>query len=261
MRMKKVYITLLIILFVFFLVMFCLFGIDNIRQGEYSSVLIVGDDTVWTYRNKKWLNINHATSLHNYNWKDYMVYVNNEKKGTYKLWHDDKWYVFDENNNAVQIDGDLLAYDANFNLKVHDFSISDVSDLTYVNTVLEEKGFSLSSNFTALYKINFDYDGDSEEEEFYVMSNVFPTDFIPDYLFSIVFMVKNNEIYYIYDDVSKNTGYNGCKPYFTSFLDTNNDGISEFILSCARYGNSTKVDMLYQFNKEKDGFKILISNQ
>ena len=41
MRMKKVYITLLIILFVFFLVMFCLFGIDNIRQGEYSSILIV----------------------------------------------------------------------------------------------------------------------------------------------------------------------------------------------------------------------------
>ena len=154
-----------------------------------------------------------------------------------------------------------LKNDANFKLKVHDFSISDVSDLTYVNAVLEEKGFSLSSNFTALYKINFDYDGDSEEEEFYVMSNVFPTDFIPDYLFSIVFMVKNNEIYYIYDDVSKNTGYNGCKPYFTSFLDTNNDGISEFILSCARYGNSTKVDMLYQFNKEKDGFKILISNQ
>ena len=126
--------------------------------------------------------------------------------------------------------------------------------------VLEEKGFSLSSNFTVLNKIDFDYDEDGQEEEFYVMSNVFPIDFIPDYLFSIVFMVKNGEIYYIYDDVSKNTGYNGCKPYFTSFLDTNNDGKYEFILSCGRYSNAHKNNMLYQFNDELDSFKILISN-
>ena len=260
MRMKKIYIILLIILFVFFLVMFCLFGLDNIRQREYSSVIIVGNDTVWTYKNKSWLNVNNPTSLHNYSWKDYTVYVNNEKKGVYKLWHDDKWYVFDDDNNAVQIDGDLLAYDANYKLKVKNFSVGSVSDLTYVNTVLEEKGFSLSSNFTVLNKIDFDYDEDGQEEEFYVMSNVFPIDFIPDYLFSIVFMVKNGEIYYIYDDVSKNTGYNGCKPYFTSFLDTNNDGKYEFILSCGRYSNAHKNNMLYQFNDELDSFKILISN-
>ena len=261
MRMKKVYIALLIILFVFFLVMFCLFGIDNIRQEQYSSILIVGDDTVWTYKNKKWLNIRHSTSLHKYNWKEFVVYENNEKKGTYKLWHDDKWYVFDKDNNAIQLDGDLLAYDANFKLKVKKFNISDVNDLTYVRTVLEEKGFSTSSRFTVLNKIDLDYDGDNVEEEFYVMSNVFPIDFYPDYLFSIVFMVKDNEIYYIYDDVAKNTGYNGCKPYFNSFLDTNNDGTYEFILSCGRFSDASRVDMLYQFDKEKDAFKILISNQ
>lgn len=261
MRMKKIYITLLIILFVFFLVMFCLFGIDNIRQENYSSILIVGDDTVWTYKNKKWLNITHATTLHNYNWKDYIVYENNELKGTYKLWHDDKWYVFDDEKKAIQMEGTLLAYDANFKLKVKEFSISDVTDMTYVRAVLDEKGFSQSTKFTVLYKVDFDYDGDGKDEDFYVMSNTFPIDFEPDYIFSIVFMVKNNEIYYIYDDVAKNTGYNGCKPYFNSFLDTNNDGSYEFILSCGRFGDASQVDMLYQFDKEKDKFKILISNQ
>ena len=261
MRMKKIYISLLVVLFIFFLVMFCFFGIDNIRQEQYSSILIVGDNTVWTYKKKKWLNITHATSLHNYNWKDYVVYENNEKKGIYKLWHDDKWYVFDNDKNAVQIDGNLLAYDANFKLKVKNFSINKVNDTSYVMAVLQDKGFSTSSRFTVLNKIDFDYDGDGIEEEFYIISNVFPIDFDPDYIFSIVFMVKNDEVYYIYDDISKNTGYNGCKPFFTSFLDTNNDGTYEFILSCGKYGNASQVDMLYQFNREEEAFKILISNQ
>ena len=38
-------------------------------------------------------------------------------------------------------------------------------------------------------------------------------------------MIKDNSIYYIYKDISENRSYNGCKPYFNSFIDTNNDGI------------------------------------
>ena len=107
--------------------------------------------------------------------------------------------------------------------------------------------------------VSFDFDNDGKDEDFYVISNVFPLDFEPEMSFSIVFMVKDNNIYYIYNDVSKNNFTNGCKPFFTSFLDADNDGTYEFILSCGRYSISEQIDMLYKYSD--DEFKILISNQ
>ena len=46
MKEKKIYITLLIILFVFFIVMFSLFGIKNIESEKDQSIIIVGNQTV-----------------------------------------------------------------------------------------------------------------------------------------------------------------------------------------------------------------------
>ena len=91
------------------------------------------------------------------------------------------------------------------------------------------------------------------------MSNVFATDFTPNMIFSIVFMIKDNSIYYIYNDISETRSYNGCKPYFNSFIDVNNDNQYEFILSCGRFGSNDQIDMLYEF--EENAFKIAISNQ
>lgn len=259
MRNKKTYIVLLVILVVFFVVMFLVFGLGNIRQSKYGTTLIVGDNTVWTYSNKKWLNLTTASSIGKLNWQEYILYVNNEKFGKYSLWHDDKWYAFDKDKNAVVIDGSLLAYRANFNMNILKFSEEEITDRKYVDYVLKENNLSLSSQFTSNYKTSVDLDNDGVDEEFYVISNVFPTDFDPEMLFSIVFMVKNDTVYYIYNDVSENRDFNGCKPYFTAFLDTNNDKMNEIILSCGRYSTEGTIDMLYKF--EEDSFKIAISNQ
>ena len=51
---KKKYIIAIIILVLFGIIMFLLFGVDNIRQNQKSTTLIVGDNTVWYYREKKW---------------------------------------------------------------------------------------------------------------------------------------------------------------------------------------------------------------
>ncbi len=256
---KKTYIVLIVILVVFFVVMFLAFGVNNIRQSKYDTTLIVGDNTVWTYSNKKWLNLTTTTSIGKLNWQEYMVYVNNKKLGKYYLWHDDKWYAFDKEKNAVVTDGNLLAYRANFQMNVLEFSEEEITDRTYVDYVLKENNLSLSSQFTSFYKTSVDLDSDGEIEEFYVISNAFPMEFDPEMIFSIVFMVKNDTVYYIYNDISENRDFNGCKPYFTAFLDTNNDKMNELILSCGRYSTTGTVDMLYKF--EEDSFKIAISNQ
>ena len=258
MRKKSTYIVLLVMLFVFFIVMFALFGVDNIKKSIYNTTLIVGDNTIWLYEKKNWLNLTNNTNIQDLNWDEYKVFVNNEEFGNYLLWHDDKWYAFDKKKNAVSIDGNLLAYKANYNIPVYKFTEEEISDTSTVIQMLKENDVDINSNFTSSYKVSFDYDNDNEEEEFYVISNAFPMD-NPEKIFSIVYMVDGDNIYPIYTDVSKNSSFNGCKPYFTSFLDVDNDKTYEFILSCSKYSVADTVDMLYKFTNNE--FKIVISNQ
>ena len=131
--------------------------------------------------------------------------------------------------------------------------------MKYINEVLKENNLSTSSKFTSIYKVNFDFDKDNQEEEFYIITNAFPFDFDPDKIFSIAFMVKSDIIYPIYTDISLNKGLNGCKPYYNTFLDVDNDNTYELILSCGKYSTTGRTDMLYKF--KENNFKILISNQ
>ena len=258
---KKVYVVLLIIIAVFFAFMFLTFGVDNVKENNYTSTIIVGNSTVWDYSNKNWVNVRATTSIEKLNWNKFLVYSNNEKVGEYSLWHDDKWYVFDDDRNSVKLDGDLLAISANFDVKVLPFQLEQLNnnDMKYVYSVLQKNGLSVDNKFTSLGKVRVDFDNDGVVENFYVMSNVFATDFIPKMIFSIVFMIKDDSIYYIYNDISQNRSYNGCKPYFNSFIDVNNDNKYEFILSCGKFGSNNQLDMLYEF--EENAFKIAISYQ
>ena len=258
---KKVYIVLLMIIAGFFTFMFLTFGVENVKESNYTSTIIVGNSSVWDYSNKNWMNLRSNTSIDKLNWNKFLVYKNNEKVGEYSLWHDDKWYVFDDDRNSVKLDGDLLAISANFDVKVLPFQLEQLNneDMKYVYSVLKKNNLSLDNKFTSIGKVRVDFDNDKEVENFYVMSNVFATDFTPNMIFSIVFMIKDNSIYYIYNDISENRSYNGCKPYFNSFIDVNNDNQYEFILSCGRFGSNDQIDMLYEF--EENAFKIAISNQ
>ena len=256
---KKVYIILIAILVVFLVVMFAVFGTKNIKEEKVSEVLIVGDETVWKLSEKKWHNITYKSSLQDLSWKKYKVFENSQEVGNYYLWYSDKWYAFDGQKNAVKIDGEMFAYSANFDLKVNNFTTEEVDNYEFVNYVLESNGISTSSKFTSIYKIELDIDNDFNDETFYLISNAFPLDFEPEKSFSIAFMVKNDNIYYIYKDVTANKGFNGCKPYYNTFLDVDDDNVTELILSCSKYSVADRVDMLYKY--EDDGFKIIISNQ
>ena len=256
---KKLYIVLLVIIFVFGLVMFLLFGVNNIRQESLESVLIVGENTTWAYQKQKWIYLRNNSSMDELNWKKFIVYEDNQKLGTYYVWHDDKWYVFDQNRKAVSITGKMIAFDANFKVKILPFEEKKVDDYSYVYAVLQNHDLSVSSEFSSIYKVCVDFDGDSALEDFYIVSNAFPLDFESDITFSLAFMVKDGEIYELYQDISSDQGLSACKPFYHTFIDTNYDGVYEIILSCGRYSASEQVDMLYQF---QDGeFKILISNQ
>ncbi len=253
------YIIIIVILIIYGSVMYLVFGVSESRERKAATTLLVGDSTVWNYSSRSWMNINTPSLLSNFNWQKFNVYLDNQYFGKYLVWHDDKWYLFDNNKNAVSYQGNLFAYQADFNIDVVNLSTTDITDYTYVNTVLKNHGFDTTVEYTLKSVSKVDFDKDGVLEDFYVISNVFAEDFFPEKYFSFVFMVDNNNIYMLYEDVDKNEGVNGCKPGLYTVADFDNDKDYELILSCAKYSNQTPLMMLYEF--KDNAFEIEISNQ
>ena len=253
---NKKYIILILIILVFFVVMFLLFGLDNIKKENYSTAIVVGEDSVFILEKQQWIDITGNYNI--LNWEKFNVYVNNEKVGNYYLWYDDKWYAFDKKKKPVNLEGSILGISSNYNINVAEFTEENVDDSIYIDKVLEDNDFSKDQSFTTKYKIDFDFDNDGVREEFFLISNVFNLEETPEKVFSIVFMVKDNEIYPIYRDIKNNESFDGCKPYMNTFLDVDEDNTYEFILSCGKYSVEKTINMLYKFKDNK--FKILVSN-
>ncbi len=259
MKNKKVYIALIIIFLGFFFLMIYLFGIDELKRRNQELTILVGKRTVWQYQDKKWFNRSGNTDYKNFDWKKYHVYSNQEYAGDYLLWHDDRWYAFDDNKKAIDLSGEFFAYAGNYDLNFYPFAEEEIEDYSSVYKVLKQYGIPEDSTFSSAYHVLVDFDNDGVDEDFYVISNVFSGE-EPDITFALVYMVRDNKISMIYEDVVRNANYyNRCMPYFTSFLDIDRDSSFEFILSCGRYSIAEPLNMLYQYSDNE--FKIAISSE
>ncbi len=144
-------------------------------------------------------------------------------------------------------------------MKIKNFTQEKISDYTKVNEILSKNNISTNQELTSNTQISVDIDNDGIEEKIYVVGNVFPKESDPEYIFSVVFMEKNDIIYPIYKSIAKNKSFNGCKPYINSIIDVNDDNKYEIVLSCSAYSIEGTIDMLYKFSNDK--FKIIVSNQ
>ena len=249
-----------IILTVYLIGFFLIFGLSNVKDGKRKLTLLVGDNTFWRYSDKSWLNITTKETINSLNWQKYKVYLDNKYFGEYSLWYDDsKWYAFKSDKSAVIMEGDLLAYSSNFDLDIKEFEIKENTNNTYVHQVLAKNELPTSSQMTINSVVKVDIDNDGIEEEIYTISNAFASDFYPDKLFSIAFMVKDEQIYSMYTNIEEASFGNGCKPYVRAILDINEDKTYEVILTCGKFSIQKQEDMLFKLNKEK--FDLLISNQ
>ena len=73
---KKLYIIIITVFVVFFVVMFGMFGIDELRKEGLDLTIIMGNRSVWKYNNKKWIHLSSNSSEANLNWQKYHVYSN-----------------------------------------------------------------------------------------------------------------------------------------------------------------------------------------
>lgn len=239
--------------------MYIFIGKDSIEEAKKEATVLVGDGTTWEYSNNRWVNLKLESSIEKYNWKKFKVFLDNEYKNDFLVWHDDKWYLFDDNKQAQNYTENFLGINANYEIKTKAFEVKDIEDYKYVEDVFNKNQIPSSTELTVNSYIEVDLDNDGENEEIYLVSNVFPLDFEPDKVFSFVFIVKNNKIYNLYNTIEKYEGTNGTKPFINSIIDIDNDNEYEILLTCAKYSTEQPINILYKF--VDNDFKILISNQ
>lgn len=258
--MKKKYIILISVIIIYFLVLFLFVGIDEIKKEQRDATILIDENTVWKLEGKTWRNIASEVERNELDWQEFTVFVNYENIGKHYLWHNEKWYLFDENKKPfIYEDGNFFAIRANYEVNLLKINSQKVSDRTYINKVLSENGITGSQEFTVntLYKIDFDSDGITEN--FYAISNAFARETAPKKVFSIVFMEKAGQIYYLYNSIDDNDGQNGCKPYINTAVDLTEDKVYEIAISCGYYSMQSRHDMLYTY--EDNEFKLVLSNQ
>ena len=256
------YIILILILVIYFLILYLFVGKDYVKEGKLATRIVIGEHTVWELENRKWLNISqNETKIKELNWKEFNVFINSKKLGKYYLWKNDSWYIFDKEKNAYQYQGNLFAYQANYEINLFDFNEEQIDSDGYIQEVLINNGLSLDLNLTVGTLVKYDFDSDLEEERLYLISNAFPEpeDHQPDKIFTFIFIVDNEQIEILYNSIEKNKGLNGCQPFLDYILDIDDDGRGELILKCARYDRLPPLVMLY--DKVEDKYNLVISNE
>lgn len=259
-KTRKRYLKIIFVFLIIGTICFFLFGLNSFKSQLEKNVIIIDNDATFKRKNNKWYSLTSSTDLKSYNWTKFSVFENNKYLGKYYLVNSGEWYLFDSDKNAKNYNGNLLALGGNTNYQVLDYELVDSTDNSYINQVLEDNNVDVNSSLTSNYQIDFDIDNDGTKESLYVISNRFPLDPVTsNKYFGFVFLVKNNKIINLYEDVTMtDDSYSGCKPYITSILDVDNDKKYEVILSCAYYSNSGNKHKLYKFND--DEFNLLVSN-
>ena len=255
---KKVSIFILIFLLLGSIIFFATIGVRLLNKN-IEDVIIIGNSGGFKKVNKRWTPINNEENLKSYSGNKFNVYIDNSYLGKYKLLYDDKWYLFKDNNNPVNYEGNMLALSGSIKYKVFNFDMHDIEDTTYVKKALKENDLSEDSTLTYSYYIDIDLNNDGKDERIYTISNKFPYEDIGNISFSYIFMIKDEKIIYLYknkeelDDI-----YSGCNPYINSFIDIDEDDKPEIIAGCSYYSVEGTKYNLYKFNNYM--FKSLVSD-
>ena len=263
---KKIMIVMLIVLAVYALIMFLVLGgTKTFKKTNSQITIIMGDNATFTYNGSFWTYVELETTYSKLNWLKYDVYENNELLGNYSMWHNDKWYVFDgdeEHRTPVSVTEDFIALRADSSIKLTPFESNKITDYSYVNAVLDSYGIQ-ASYLTVDQVVTIDIDNDSIDENFYFISNSLPRENPENFNFTIVFMEKKGEIYNIYTDIQEMENSDGCKPFMRAVLDYDLDGEQEIIFACGGLSARKQKDYIYKFNHNNslDEFKLIVSNQ
>ena len=212
---KKVFIILFIVLLVYLVLMYLLFG--NKDKDSLNFKYIVLDDNIQLeYNNESYYRIN-SDDINKLK-INFDTYVNNSDFGNYRLEKVGSWNLFDSSNNIKIYDGYLLAINENSNVKVFDNNYREINsnEKEYIKDKYNISNFDFLIN-NQVYDIDLDNNGVLDQiicitnSYYYSLSDIELSDYSLDkYEYSLVFVIMNNNQY---NTIIKEIGKNDLNLY------------------------------------------------
>lgn len=258
-KSNKRYLFVFIIIIALSAIFFIIYGMDSNKKQKMDPTIIIDNDAVFRKVGSRWIKLDKSEDLDSISWNKFNIYTDTKYFGKYYIVNQDKWYLFDNDNNAVNYEGSFIGIDTDHNYKVINIIQNDITDYSYVEKALSENEINTDIELSSSNVISLDIDNNGKNEYIYTITNRFSEKKENEKYFGLIFMVKNNRIYPIYKNSSKEDDiYDGCKPYVNSILDIDQDNKYEVIVSCAYYSNSGVEERLYKFDNAN--FNLLVSN-
>ena len=162
--------------------------VNIINADEQKKLLIIDDISTWEYDNDKWYKYNN-TDYYNYS---FSTYVNNNYYGIYKIEKDDGYNLYNNQNQLVSYNGDLVAISSNFNIKLKPYVLAMINneDLTEINTILN--GSFITTDFTINQSVVIDLDNNGIDDIIVNVSNL-DEENEQDFFFNLMYIKLNNQ--------------------------------------------------------------------
>lgn len=242
MKIKKVYIILIVIGILYFSLLFY-FVVHKESQGY----LFLSDSTLLTVKKGKWsrVSLNELSDVTMYSDSNLLEECTLTKKNNvYTI-------IGNSGREHYVYDTPLLGYTKGMKIEVEEFTREEMTEdeISNLNNILEGyeiKGYSM---LTSSQKITFDFDKDGVDETIYAASNAF-IESEYDKVFSIVYYVDNanTNVLYINSDSVDNL-YNVGRSYLHSVINYEKNKTYEIIVGIENFDQSNNEYQMYAFEK------------
>ena len=72
---KGKYLILVVILAIYFLIFYFIYGRDSIAKSKKNGTLIIDNNAIWQVENGNWRNISYASEIEGLSWQEYKICI------------------------------------------------------------------------------------------------------------------------------------------------------------------------------------------
>ena len=224
---------------------------ENVFKADYN--IILSPHTIIGYKNGIW----QENPKLNYNNMLFDVYINNEYKDKKYLSYSDDWYIFNENKDFLDYEGNILAVNTSLEYRNIGFVTSEFNEIdqSEITKVLNDKGITSNYNELKKSKIIFDINKDGMRDNIYFISNSFEENSSSNKAFSIGF-VKYYDKYEVFYEVIEDLDsiFTISNPSLQNILEIDNH--TYLIVASEYYSNSGTEHHIYQVS-DKNLLEVL----
>ena len=261
MENKKKYFIFGIIIVVYLVLTVTFLIIKNSNDKNNEKYLIIDQYGLFMKKNNKWSTFTKKNSDY-YMFKNYDIFDGQTYLGNYTLQYNDRWYLWDDNNNSIQYDDKILAYRGNeqMKLKVLENVELNSGDNEIINSALKKISVNGYSNLSKSKKYQLDLDGDNNYEYVYEIS-ILDSFNEPDKYFSIVFIYNGKDIDIIKNSVGKEEESLQLARFSLEYnISFGSDNYNHIIIQTIYFSKPDKTKYsIYKYNKNK--LDLVIENK